>query len=445
MKKEYLNAQNEEDLVEIVKAVQNGEDPGDRLKKKAKAEEAARKKAAEEEAAAREAAEKEEAKKEAAQKEEAAERKAARKQAAAERRIQRRAEEESGLNEEDEEQSEGKTQRRYGAGSVSDKAETVGNRILRSLHMEHLEEPPSEEAVEALIKDLPTDNNDESEEETGKKTKEEEIMTEIDEKTAEPKKESREEKTAEPAEETQEDEIVMDEEKAAGTAKEEKPAENKISDKEEEAVDIKEKKKAEEDTEESDEEALNEMRSGAEDEMEGKPEEESEEEPGEESEEEPKEETDEEKEEEPEEEPEEIKSVRTKKATAGGKTGELIATGVILIGIAALIVGSAVSGPGQESEVEAPQTEEAQAADLQDAEAPVLSAVNSGGMITLNASDEDSGVDTIWYAVVQGGGLSDLPQYQVYEEPIPYEDGNTYYFYAVDQAGNQSELVSIPE
>ncbi|MCC8138300.1 MAG: CapA family protein [Clostridiales bacterium] len=73
-----------------------------------------------------------------------------------------------------------------------------------------------------------------------------------------------------------------------------------------------------------------------------------------------------------------------------------------------------------------------------DSDAPVVTADLSGGQITLTATDARSGVAQIRYAVVKDDDWLQLPQYQNYSEPIAFEEDCLYYFYAVDQAGNSS-------
>ncbi|MCC8067146.1 MAG: CapA family protein, partial [Clostridiales bacterium] len=76
-----------------------------------------------------------------------------------------------------------------------------------------------------------------------------------------------------------------------------------------------------------------------------------------------------------------------------------------------------------------------------DAEAPVLSVELSEGEITLTAADARSGVSSIWYATVDEDSWLEIPHYRQYSEPILYEEGTVYYFYASDQAGNHSSPV----
>ncbi|MCC8101128.1 MAG: CapA family protein, partial [Clostridiales bacterium] len=76
-----------------------------------------------------------------------------------------------------------------------------------------------------------------------------------------------------------------------------------------------------------------------------------------------------------------------------------------------------------------------------DSTAPVVSVDKSQGKITVTASDARSGVASIWYAVIEEDDWIQLPVYQSYSEPIPYEESKTYYFCATDQAGNTSSPI----
>ncbi len=73
-----------------------------------------------------------------------------------------------------------------------------------------------------------------------------------------------------------------------------------------------------------------------------------------------------------------------------------------------------------------------------DAQRPVLTAEKSENEIVLSASDSKSDVAGIMYALVYPDELVQLPQYQEYREPIPYKEDALYYFYAYDNAGNTS-------
>ncbi|MCD7745116.1 MAG: CapA family protein [Lachnospiraceae bacterium] len=76
-----------------------------------------------------------------------------------------------------------------------------------------------------------------------------------------------------------------------------------------------------------------------------------------------------------------------------------------------------------------------------DEEEPALTVEKTNETIVLSAEDSRSGVAAIWYAVTEEDDWVQLPEYQAYSEPIAWEEGKTYYFYASDQAGNHSTPV----
>ncbi|MCD8347071.1 MAG: CapA family protein [Lachnospiraceae bacterium] len=76
-----------------------------------------------------------------------------------------------------------------------------------------------------------------------------------------------------------------------------------------------------------------------------------------------------------------------------------------------------------------------------DSSAPIVSVDKYQGEITVSASDARSGVASIWYAERNEDDWISLPSYQLYTESIPYEEGKIYYFYALDQAGNKSSPI----
>ncbi len=73
-----------------------------------------------------------------------------------------------------------------------------------------------------------------------------------------------------------------------------------------------------------------------------------------------------------------------------------------------------------------------------DAQRPVLTVSKTADEISLSASDSRSDVAGIMYAVVYTDELVQLPLYQEYQSPIPCEENARYYFYAYDNAGNTS-------
>ncbi len=457
--REKLNARSVDELFEIANAMDRGEDPAEYLEKKKAAEEAAAKKAAEEKEAARKAAEeeKEAARKAAAEKaasgDSASEKTAGKESGGTLRKIfggrfafGNRGKEETPKEEEPETSVEGVTERRYGAGSVSKEAETVGNRILRSLHMEHLEEAPSEEAVEELVKGISQQENtpeeESSEEVSGKEasgeetpkenTKEEEISEELTEGTGEVNSED-----------------SGEEENAAESSGEENKAEH--SEKENEAESSGEENKAEDSGEENKAENSGEENkaenSGEEDKSESSGKENEEENPGTEDAEDNEEDFWKEETEEDDEDfwknldgDDKEDETAVEEDREGQRNGRppmavlAVIAGVIILLMVILGIASVTSSrPNRSSEPE----QEGQMAD-EDAEPPAVTARKEDGEIALTAEDSGSGVASIWYAVVYDNAYLSLPQYQRYVTPISYEQGCTYYFYAVDQAGNRS-------
>lgn len=71
-----------------------------------------------------------------------------------------------------------------------------------------------------------------------------------------------------------------------------------------------------------------------------------------------------------------------------------------------------------------------------DGEQPLISVKQENGQVTMNAVDERSGVEGIYYGVLEG--FSDVPLYQKYTGPFVYEPGKIYYYYAQDYAGNRT-------
>ena len=75
-----------------------------------------------------------------------------------------------------------------------------------------------------------------------------------------------------------------------------------------------------------------------------------------------------------------------------------------------------------------------------DTQAPQVSVSQENGTVTMTASDDKSGVAAIYYGTTVG--LGDVPFYQRYTGSFPYQEGKTYYYYAVDNAGNSSVPLS---
>ena len=75
-----------------------------------------------------------------------------------------------------------------------------------------------------------------------------------------------------------------------------------------------------------------------------------------------------------------------------------------------------------------------------DADPPVVTVHESAGKVTLEATDDSSGVAGIYYGVT--GPASDVPLYQAYTQPFEEEKNQVYWWYAVDKAGNMTAPVS---
>lgn len=73
-----------------------------------------------------------------------------------------------------------------------------------------------------------------------------------------------------------------------------------------------------------------------------------------------------------------------------------------------------------------------------DSQVPVVNAVCDQEIVTLTAADARSGIKRICYAEVSCYTPWELPCYQEYTEPIAYKNNTLYYFYAEDAAGNRS-------
>jgi poly-gamma-glutamate synthesis protein (capsule biosynthesis protein) len=76
-----------------------------------------------------------------------------------------------------------------------------------------------------------------------------------------------------------------------------------------------------------------------------------------------------------------------------------------------------------------------------DGDAPVLEVKKEGNQIALVAVDARSDVEGIYYAATSEEAYSQMPYYQKYTEPLSYEEGTVYRFYAKDKAGNCSTPV----
>lgn len=76
-----------------------------------------------------------------------------------------------------------------------------------------------------------------------------------------------------------------------------------------------------------------------------------------------------------------------------------------------------------------------------DAQAPVVNVAREDDKISVTAADARSSVTGIWYAAVGDNDFLTLPLYQKYSEPVAFETNTTYYFYAEDAAGNRSGIL----
>lgn len=76
-----------------------------------------------------------------------------------------------------------------------------------------------------------------------------------------------------------------------------------------------------------------------------------------------------------------------------------------------------------------------------DAQDPAVSVARKDNTITVTAADNRSEISKIWYAAVKKGDYIQMPLYHQYREPLTFEADTTYYFYAQDKAGNTSAPV----
>ncbi len=73
-----------------------------------------------------------------------------------------------------------------------------------------------------------------------------------------------------------------------------------------------------------------------------------------------------------------------------------------------------------------------------DAQPPVVNVKREQDQILVSAGDARSEIVKIRYAIVSDDAVSNVPYYQDYSDPLTFEEDNTYYFYAQDAAGNRS-------
>jgi len=71
-----------------------------------------------------------------------------------------------------------------------------------------------------------------------------------------------------------------------------------------------------------------------------------------------------------------------------------------------------------------------------DSQPPVVTVSEKDGMIELTAEDKETGVKAVYIGM--NDGLSDVPTYEEYTEPIPADPNAVFSYYATDEAGNSS-------
>ena len=71
-----------------------------------------------------------------------------------------------------------------------------------------------------------------------------------------------------------------------------------------------------------------------------------------------------------------------------------------------------------------------------DSQPPVVTVSENNGMIELKAEDKETGVKAVY--IGRNDGLSDVPTYEEYTEPIPADPNTLFSYYATDEAGNSS-------
>ena len=71
-----------------------------------------------------------------------------------------------------------------------------------------------------------------------------------------------------------------------------------------------------------------------------------------------------------------------------------------------------------------------------DPDLPVLNVGVEGGIVSMEATDDISGVEGIYYGIADK--WKDIPVYQKYERPFEWKEDTVYYFYVQDNAGNRT-------
>ncbi len=125
-----------------------------------------------------------------------------------------------------------------------------------------------------------------------------------------------------------------------------------------------------------------------------------------------------------------VKNAKAEKATVNGNSYMLDEEGRLT---------AQVSEPTLEISVSTDQgTLNAQAEiPMIDSQPPVINVTRKQEQITVTAGDARSEIAKIRYAIVHNNAFSNVPEFLDYSEPLTYEDGSVYYFYAQDAAGNR--------
>ncbi len=76
-----------------------------------------------------------------------------------------------------------------------------------------------------------------------------------------------------------------------------------------------------------------------------------------------------------------------------------------------------------------------------DSQPPAVTIREEGGKIALSAEDTESGLDAIYVGAYDG--LTQIPQYQKYSEPLDADPDKEITYYACDQAGNKTAPVTV--
>lgn len=121
-----------------------------------------------------------------------------------------------------------------------------------------------------------------------------------------------------------------------------------------------------------------------------------------------------------------------KQVTVNGEDYTPDETGIITIETGEWLLEAAVTledGTQLAARIEIPKLDD---------QVPVVTAERSENTIVLTAADSRSAVKNIYYGTVSSYTPEVLPNYQIYKEPLNYTADTLYYFYAEDTAGNRS-------